>query len=78
MQNKTSGDKMTTQEKIELEYLKAKVDNLEQKINIYNDQFGPNDEHVVKLKNEVRKLDMLILDLMVKDQENSVNKAIIA
>ena len=69
---------MTTQEKIELEYLKAKVDNLEQKINIYNDQFGPNDEHVVKLKNEVRKLDMLILDLMVKDQENSVNKAIIA
>jgi hypothetical protein len=77
MQNKTSGDKMTTQEKIELEYLKAKVDNLEQKINIYNDQFGPNDEHVVKLKNEVRKLDMLILDLMVKEQENSVNKAII-
>ena len=68
---------MTTQEKIELEYLKAKVDNLEQKINIYNDQFGPNDEHVVKLKNEVRKLDMLILDLMVKEQENSVNKAII-
>lgn len=68
---------MTTQEKIELEYLKAKVDNLEQKINIYNDQFGPNDEHVVKLKNEARKLDMLILDLMVKEQENRVKMAII-
>jgi len=78
MQNKTSEDKMITREKLELEYLKAKVDNLEQKINIYNNQFGPNDEHVLKLKNEVRKLDMLILDLMVKDQENSVKMAIIA
>ena len=68
---------MITREKLELEYLKAKVDNLEQKINIYNNQFGPNDEHVIKLKNEVKKLDMLIIDLMVRVQENSVNKAII-
>ena len=63
--------------KIELEYLKASVDNLENKINIYNDQFGPTDEHVIKLKNEVRKLDALILTLMVADQEQSVNKAVI-
>lgn len=69
---------MTTKEKLELEYLKAKVNNLETKIDIYNDQFGPTDRHVLKLKNEVKKLDMLILDLMVKDQESSVKRAIIA
>ena len=63
--------------KIELEYLKASVDNLENKINIYNDQFGPSDEHVIKLKSEVKKLDALILTLMVADQEQSVNKAVI-
>lgn len=65
-------------ELIELEYLNAKVKNLENKIDIYNNQFGPSDEHVVKLKNEVRKLDMLILDLMVQDQEESVLKAVVA
>ena len=64
-------------ELLELEYLNAKVANLETKINIYNDQFGPTDEHVVKLKNEVKKLDALILDLMVKVQENSVKQATI-
>lgn len=67
----------TTREMLELEYLNAKVKNLEAKIDIYNDQFGPNDEHVVMLKNEVKKLDALILDLMVKTQENSVKRAII-
>lgn len=67
-----------SKEQMELEYLNAKVRNLEAKIDIYNDQFGPTDEHVIKLKNEVKKLDMLILDLMVRDQENRVNKAIIA
>lgn len=71
------GETMITREKLELEYLKAKVDNLEQKIDLWNDRLGPNDEVVLKLKNEVKKLDMLILDLMVKEQENSVNKAII-
>lgn len=55
-----------------------RVKNLETKIDIYNDQFGPNDEHVVTLKNEVKKLDALILDLMVKVQENSVKRATIA
>lgn len=64
-------------ELMELEYLNAKVKNLETKINIYNDQFGPSDEHVLKLKNEVKKLDNLILDLMVRVQENSVKRAII-
>lgn len=64
-------------ELLELEYLNAKVKHLESRIDIYNDQFGPNDDHVIKLKNEVKKLDMLILDLMVKVQENSVKRAII-
>ena len=64
-------------ELMELEYLNAKVKNLETKINIYNDQFGPSDEHVLKLKNEVKKLDNLILDLMVMVQENSVKRATI-
>lgn len=64
-------------ELLELEYLNAKVKHLEFIIDIYNDQFGPNDDHVIKLKNEVKKLDNLILDLMVKVQENSVKRAII-
>lgn len=67
-----------SKEQMEMEYLNAKVRNLEIRINIYNDQFGPTDEHVVKLKNEVKKLDMLILDLMVMDQENRIKQAIIA
>ena len=65
-------------ELLELEYLNAKVKNLEAKIDIYNDQFGPSDDHVIKLKNEVKKLEELILDLMVSVQENSVKKAVIA
>lgn len=65
-------------EQMELEYLKAKIDNLENKITIYNDQFGPTDEHVIKLKNEVKKLDALVLDLMVAVQESSVKRATIA
>jgi hypothetical protein len=64
-------------ELLELEYLNAKVKHLESRIDIYNDQFGPTDDHVIKLKNEVKKLDDLILDLMVKVQENSVKQAII-
>jgi hypothetical protein len=72
---RNKGDFM--KELLELEYLNAKVKNLEAKIDIYNDQFGPTDEHVVKLKNEVRKLEELILDLMVAVQENSVKQAVI-
>jgi hypothetical protein len=67
-----------SKEQMELEYLNAKVRNLELKIDIYNNQFGPSDEHVVKLKNEVRKLDTLIIDLMVKEQENRIIQAVIA
>lgn len=64
-------------EQMELEYLNAKIKNLELKIDIYNDQFGPSDDHVLKLKNEVKKLDMMILDLMVRDQEERLKMAII-
>lgn len=64
-------------EQMELEYLKAKVENLETKIDIYNDQFGPSSDVVVKLKNEVKKLDKLILDLMVTVQDKAVKSAII-
>jgi len=64
-------------EQLELEYLKAKIENLKNKIDIYNDQFGPTDAHVIKLKNEVRKLDALILDLMVKVQETNLKNATI-
>lgn len=64
-------------EQMELEYLKAKVENLETKIDIYNDQFGPSSDVVVKLKNEVKKLDALILDLMVTVQDKAVKSAII-
>jgi hypothetical protein len=68
---------MQTREQLELEYLRAKVNNLETKIDIYNNQFGPTDDHVIKLKNEVKKLDMLILDLMVAVQENARKQAVI-
>jgi hypothetical protein len=66
-----------SKEKLELEYLKAQADNINTKIDIYNDQFGPSSDVVIKLKNEVKKIDMLILDLMVEEQENSVKSAII-
>lgn len=68
---------MLSKEQLELEYLVAKVKNLDSKIDVYNNQFGPQDEHVIKLKNEVKKLDGIILDLMVKIQENNVKQAII-
>lgn len=66
-----------SKEKLELEYIKSQVEWLERKIDVYNDQFGPTDDHVIKLKNEVKKLDLLLLDLMVAEQENSVKQAII-
>jgi hypothetical protein len=69
---------MTSKEQMELEYLNAKVRNLDQKIDIYNNQFGPNDDHVVTLKNKVKSLNLLILDLMVSEQENRTKQAIIA
>lgn len=64
-----------SREKLELEYIKSQIEWLDRKISIYNDQFGPQDDHVIKLKNEVKKLDMMLLDLMVAEQENSVKQA---
>lgn len=52
-----------------LENLKKIANELDQKIDIYNDQFGPNDEHVLKLKKELSKVNELILNLMVLEQE---------
>ena len=61
-----------------LEQLKNEYDLLETKIMIYNDQFGPNDDHVLKLKNMLKNVDAMILELMVNDQEQRLNKAVIA
>lgn len=49
--------------------LNQRIKHLDALIDVYNGRLGPTDEHVVKLKNEVRKLEMLLLDLMVKEQE---------
>ena len=67
-----------SREQTELEYLKAKADELDNKITIYGDQFGPLDDVVLRLKNELNKVNALILDLMVQEQENRINSAIIA
>lgn len=67
----------TTKEQLELDYLVEKYNYLDNKIFILGDQFGPTDEAVEKLKEELRKIDALILDLMVKTQENNVKRAII-
>jgi hypothetical protein len=73
------GDNMknayVTKQKLELEYLKAQADWIDQKIDIYNDQFGPTSDIVSKLKDEVRKVNDLILNLMVREQEESVKRA---
>lgn len=79
LREQTKGNKMkTTTQQIELEYLKAKADFLDQKIDLWNDRLGPNDDHVVKLKNEVRMINAKILDLMVYEQAERLNKAVIA
>ncbi len=67
--------KYVTKQKLELEYLKAQADWIDQKIDIYNDQFGPTSDIVSKLKEEVRKVNDLILNLMVREQEESVKRA---
>jgi hypothetical protein len=46
-------------------------------IDIYNDQFGPNENHVVKLKDEIKKLNSQIIDRMVKDYELRILRATI-
>jgi hypothetical protein len=67
-----------SREQIELEYLKAQADFIDQKIDLWNDRLGPNDEHVVKLKNELKSVNERILMLMVMDQTERLNKAVIA
>lgn len=67
--------KFVSKEKLELEYLKAQADWIDQKIDIYNDQFGPTSDIVSQLKEEVRKVNDLILNLMVREQEESVKRA---
>jgi hypothetical protein len=67
--------KNITKQKLELEYLKAQAEWIDQRIDIYNDQFGPTSDIVSKLKGEVRKVNELILDLMVREQEESVRRA---
>jgi len=68
---------LTKKDQIELEYLKAKADHLDRMVDIYNDQFGPTDSHVVFLKSEIRKINDLILDLLVKDQKERIRRATI-
>ena len=66
-----------SKEQVELDYLKAQADAIDNKITIYGDQFGPSDEVVLKLKNELNKVNALILELMVQEQENRVKRATI-
>lgn len=67
----TKGNVMT------LEQLKKQAEMIDLKLHIYNDQFGPSDEVVSRLKNELKKIDLMILDLMVDEQEERLNKATI-
>lgn len=70
---------MMTREELEMDYLKAQIEYLESKISIYwnHTNFGPKDPHVVKLRRELDKLNMLLIDLMVKDQELRIKRATI-
>lgn len=70
---------MLTREELEMDYLKAQIEHLENKITIYwnHTNFGPKDPHVVKLRRELDKLNMLLIDLMVKDQELRIKRATI-
>jgi hypothetical protein len=72
------GDFMFTElQKKSLENLKKIADEIETRVVIYGDQFGPSDEHVLKLKNELYEVNQRILNLMVLEQEDRVNNAII-
>lgn len=70
---------MMTREELEMDYLKAQIEYLENKITVYwnHTNFGPRDPHVIKLRKELDKLNMLLIDLMVKDQELRIKRAII-
>lgn len=60
-----------------LEQLKNEYNELETRIVIYGDQFGPNDDHVLKLKDMLKSVDAMILELMVDEQEQRLSKATI-
>lgn len=60
-----------------LENLKKLADEIDQRIEIYGDQFGPSDAHVLKLKKELYGLNQRILHLMVLEQETSIKTALI-
>lgn len=60
-----------------LEQLKNEYNELETRIVIYGDQFGPNDDHVLKLKDMLKNVDAMILELMVDEQEQRLRKATI-
>lgn len=68
---------MVSREKLELEYLKAQSEFIDRKIDIYNDQFGPSSDITLRLKDELKKINAMILELMVREQEESVKKATI-
>ena len=61
-----------------LEQLKKQAEMIDLKLHIYGDQFGPSSDVSEKLKNELRAIDAMILDLMVQDQTERLNKATIA
>jgi hypothetical protein len=60
-----------------LEQLKKQADFIELKLQIYGDQFGPSSDISEKLKNELRAIDAMILDLMVDEQEQRLKQAVI-
>jgi ABC-type uncharacterized transport system substrate-binding protein len=60
-----------------LEQLKKQADFIELKLQIYGDQFGPSSDVAEQLKKELKKANMMILELMVQDQTERLNKATI-
>jgi hypothetical protein len=60
-----------------LEQLKKQAELIDLKLHIYGDQFGPSSDISEKLKNELRAIDAMILDLMVDEQEQRLKQAVI-
>jgi hypothetical protein len=67
----------TTLTKKRLEKLKEIADNIDHKIALYGNQFGPSDDFVLKLKIDLKRVNSAILELMVMEQETSVKQALI-
>ena len=60
-----------------LETLKAQAEMIENKALMYFNELGDLEAYN-RLQNELKSINERILDLMVQEQENSVNSAIIA